>query len=232
MATAQPASSFAVTKTATMKNWHQILGHASHDAIAHLETSAEGVKLSDGKDRQIPKTNECQTCALSKAHRIISRSPDKSESSDLMQFATAVNKDQWASHFACAATDFNLVFTYSTKSEAVTIIQKAINLIETRYNGKMVFFRSDGERPLGKDFDKFITEKGITYEPSAPDTPAQNGHSERKGGTLAMKARVMRIDAGLPTYHSALTRSTQLLRGHPRLCTFIWNSLLTDTIQR
>lgn len=207
-ATTKPAVSFA-TKAGSMKDWHHILGHASHDAIKHLETSVEGVKVVNSADGQVPKTNECETCALSKAHRIISRSPEKSESSDkpfhrvtydLMQFTTAINKDQWTSHFACTVSDFNLVFTHPRKSDAVAIIQRAINIIETRYNGKVVFFRSDGEKALGNEFDQYIAQKGITYEPSAPDTPAQNGHSERKGGVLAMKARAMRIEAGLPLY--------------------------------
>lgn len=39
---------------------------------------------------------------------------------------------------------------------------------------------------------------GITYEPSAPDTPAQNGHAERKGGVLDMKAQALRIEADIP----------------------------------
>lgn len=124
-----PAASFVATKTGSMKDWYQILGHASQDAIKHLETSAEGVKVVTG---QVPKTNECQTCALSKACQIISHSSDKSESSnkpfhrvtyDLMSFTTAMIKDQWVSHFACIATDFNLVFTHPRKSDATEIIQ-------------------------------------------------------------------------------------------------------------
>ena len=80
------------------------------------------------------------------------------------------------------------------------MVRKGIKIIQTRYNGKVVFFRTDGERSLGKDFEDLITELGISYEPSAPNTPEQNGHSERKGGVLSMKARAMRIDAGLPNY--------------------------------
>lgn len=194
------------TKTASMKNWHQILGHTSGEVITHLKNSVERVRVIQGS---VSKTNECQTCALSKTHRIVSRAPDKSKTADkpfyrvtynLMQFITAMNKDQWVSHFACISTDFNLVFTHSRKSNAVTIIQKALNIIETRYNGKIVFFWSDGKRALGGDFDKYITEKGITYESSAPDTPAQNSYSEQKKSVLATKAQAMRIDGGLLTY--------------------------------
>ena len=96
--------------------------------------------------------------------------------------------------------DFNLVFTHARKSDATSIIKEAFAIIETRFNGKIVFFRSDGEKSLGIEYKDFIASKGITYESSAPDTPAQNGHSERKGSILAMRARAMRIGAGLPSY--------------------------------
>ena len=205
----QKTATFTTTKKASMGDWPQILAHASPDVIKHLEQSVKGVKVTNKDTDRVPKTNECETCALSKAHQIVSRSPDKSENStepfhrityDLMQFTTAMNKDQWVSHFACASTDFNLVFTHPRKSDATSIIRQALTIIETRYKGKIAFFRSDGEKALGIEFGDLIAEKGITFEPSAPDTPAQNGHSERKGGVLAMKARAMRIEAGLPVY--------------------------------
>ena len=205
--TSPEETSVFATKVATTNQWHQILAHASDDAIKHLETSAEGVKVSDKDIARAPPTNKCEPCALSKAHRIISRSPFKSETSDLpfyritydlIPLNSSMTRDQWVSHFACASTDFNLVYTHPHKSAATDIIRKAINLIHTRYNAKVVFFRSDGERALGIEFEKFISEKGITYEASAPDTPEQNGHSERKGRILTTKARSMRIQGRLP----------------------------------
>lgn len=172
-----------------MNDWHQVLGHASHEAISHLETVTQEVKISDSI--RVPKTNECETCALSKSQRIVSRSSDKSESSsdkapfhrvtyDLLQFDLALNKDQSASHFACSSTDFNLVFTYPRKSDATLTIKEALAIIETRFKGKVVFFRSGGEKSLGIEHKEFIAIKDITYEPSAPDTPAQNGHSAER----------------------------------------------------
>ena len=199
-------------KVATAYEWHQMLAHAFSEVIQHLEASAEGVKISD-KDAKgninVPKTNECESCALSKAHRVISRSPDNAETFtkpfyrvtyDLMQLTPALNKDEWISHFACHATDFNMVFTHQRKSEAIRIVREAINIIKTRFNATVVFFRSDGERSLGGEFDDLLVETGITHESSAPNSPEQNGHSERKGGILAMKARALRIDAGLPIF--------------------------------
>ena len=204
----EPLLFFATTKTGSMDDWRNILGHASHNAIKHLEMSAEGVKFTDQTNR-VPKTNKCQTCALSKAHQIISRSLDKSESLDisfyrvtynLTSFTMAINKDQWVSYFSCIAIDFNLVFTHPRKLDAIEIIQKALNIIETHYNGKVVFFKSDGKKALGINFHELISSKRITFESLAPDTPSQNGHSEYKKGILAMKTKAMRTDAGLPTY--------------------------------
>lgn len=198
-----------VNKVATSNDWHRMLGHVSSEAIQHLQTSAEGVIITDSPKSSVPKTHQCEPCALAKAHRVISRSPAIAESSekpfhrityDLMNMTTALNGHLWVSHFACYSTDFNMVYTHAKKSDATGIIKEALHVIAARYNGKVVFFRSDGEKALGIEFLRILAEKGITWEPSASESPEQNGHSERKGGILAMKARALRIDAGLPIF--------------------------------
>jgi hypothetical protein len=74
-------------------------------------------------------------------------------------------------------------------------------LIETRFNeAKVDFIRSDEKKSLRSDFRNFLIEKEISFEPFAPDSSKQNGHSERKEEILAMKARAMRIDARLPMH--------------------------------
>ena len=207
MESTNPPATFTATRLGTTTQWHQLLAHANNDAVQHLPTAAEGVELTN-KDK-VPATNECEPCALSKAHRIISRSPTKAETSDkpffritfdLMQFTIALNKEQWISHIACSEKDFNMVYTHRRKSEAPDILREAIQLIKTRFGQQVAFLRSDGETSLDKKFLDHIAKLGITWEPSAPATPEQNGHSERKGGILAMKARAMRIDAQLPVH--------------------------------
>ena len=194
-------------KSRTAIEWHSIMAHASPEAIMHLENSTNDVIISDVATAKVPKTNECETCALTKSHVQISRTSHKSETSDkpfyrvsfdLMQFNTSYNGDQWCSHLACLATNFNLAFTHSHKSEARSILKQAFMLIKQRFNGTVVFLRVDGETSLNLNFQDELKELGITYEASAPYTPAQNGHAERQGGVLAMKARALRIEAGLP----------------------------------
>ncbi|KKF97213.1 hypothetical protein CFO_g467 [Ceratocystis platani] len=76
------SSAFAVTSaaprkpiTATENRWHQALGHPGPDVMEHLVKAVDGVKgVEHG-----PTTIECQTCALSKAHAIVSRRSNQNE---------------------------------------------------------------------------------------------------------------------------------------------------------
>ncbi|KAI4282427.1 MAG: hypothetical protein L6R38_002929 [Xanthoria sp. 2 TBL-2021] len=79
-ATTDKPAVFAAVKSGTAVNWHQLLAHAGSDAIQHLAGAAEGVKIEE--NTKVPPTNMCETCALSKARRIVSRSPAKLEAFD------------------------------------------------------------------------------------------------------------------------------------------------------
>jgi succinate dehydrogenase/fumarate reductase-like Fe-S protein len=97
--------------------------HVSRDVIQHLKSSAERVKMIDNhlnknnhsdrdshsnRDNQsdsenVSKFNECETCALFKAHRIIFRLSNIAETSDksfyritydLMQLSSALSRDE------------------------------------------------------------------------------------------------------------------------------------------
>src|SRR5271170_129161 len=111
---------------------------------------------------------------------------------------TGYNGDKYISHFQCRQYLFNLVYTHRKKSDAFQFFEKAINTIENQYNGKVRYIRLDGETSLGGTFEALVTEKGIKAERTAPDTPEQNGGSERSGRVLITKARAMRIEANLP----------------------------------
>ena len=118
----------------------------------------------------MPPTNKYETCALSKAHQIISRSSRKLEDSekpfyriiyDLIPITTALNKYEYVLYLIYAKTDFHLVYTHRYKSEALSCLKRGIKIIKTRYNGKVVFVRLDRERALGKEFTDLLTELGI-----------------------------------------------------------------------
>lgn len=109
--------------------------------IEHLQGNVEGASVTVGLSA--PKTAQYQTCTLSKAHKIISKRPDKEEDSqkpffrisfNLIKMQRAYNQDKWVSHFIYTKTDFTFVFTYLNKSDILYLIQFIIKIIKTRYN--------------------------------------------------------------------------------------------------
>lgn len=115
-----------------------------------------------------------------------------------MEAGQAYNQDRWVTHLACHSTGFQFTFTHPNKLDTPSIIKFTLNLIPKRYKGTVVFFRTDGERTLGTQFQEELRSRGITLEISAPHTPAQNGYLERFGGILQVKARAIRIGSKLP----------------------------------
>jgi len=207
------ANSFANAKSNTKRKakftsaqMHRVLGHASPEVISHVEDAMADITIDNSSPA--PSTIECETCSLSKATEIVSRRTEVDEPEngipfdrttwDLVGFTRGYNRDQYMSHFQCRQYLFNLVFTHPQKNDALQIFEKAINLIENQYGGKVRFIRLDGETSLGKEFENLVSAKGIKPECTAPDTLAQNGGSERSGRVLVTKGRTMRIEAKLP----------------------------------
>ena len=50
--------------------WHEHLAHCGPEVLEHLLTTVTGARLVNG-----PITSECETCGLSKTHKIISHQP-------------------------------------------------------------------------------------------------------------------------------------------------------------
>ena len=193
-------------RTRPANEWHKILAHVSGEAITHLEKAAADIKVSDS---YVPTTNQCETCVFTKSQQIISRSSRKSKDSgnpfyrisvNLMQFDPALNGHEWTTHIACMVTDFNFVDTSRTKTGCRQFILDTIALIKRRFNRNVVFIWSDNEGSFSNTFRDELKGMGLTLEGSASDTPAQNGHAERKGKMLAVKARALRISASFPHY--------------------------------
>lgn len=110
---AAPTAHIAPPKSGTSLQWHQLLAHAGGDAIQRLTKAVEGVEVTDSN--KTPTTNQCEVCAHSKAHRIVSRSPFKAETSDkpfyritydLIELKPSLNGHRYVSHIACESTEF------------------------------------------------------------------------------------------------------------------------------
>ena len=83
--------------------WHYRLAHCGPDIIQHLSEGQNGISITDG---QGPATNECETCAIAKAHEMISRRPAQRESRpfghvhfDLIEFDQGFDGSRYVIHF-------------------------------------------------------------------------------------------------------------------------------------
>jgi hypothetical protein len=177
--------------------------HAGSEAIAHLQRAVTGATVTD----QASNIINCETCSLSKAHRLILKRLNKKEPAkkslirsfyDLIEMIPVYNEEKWISHFSCYYTSMDFIYTHHKKLQAIEIIKKFINMIKTRYDKKVQFFRINGERSLRNKFNSLVTMKGIITERSALATPTQNETAERSRGVIVIKTRCLRIVSSLP----------------------------------
>jgi Reverse transcriptase (RNA-dependent DNA polymerase) len=87
--------------------------------------------------------------------------------------------------------------TFGTEKENLAALKDYVGYLEGRHSFKVKIIRSDNELFTNKTC-RWLNEKRIDCEPSAPRTPQQNGLAERSGGVIMARARAMRIGAKLP----------------------------------
>jgi hypothetical protein len=186
---------------ANFMTWHRRMAHLNWEAISHLPNAAIGVQVEGKRE----KTAVCEPCQLASGIRQVSRRHHQKETVpfarvyyDLIQMTEAYNGDQWITHFLDEASYTQYAYTHKNKNDTLGCINHFEKYVKKRYKKDVVIIHLDGEKTLGNDFDFWIHEEGMISERTAPDTPDQNGPSERSGGIIVGKARRLRIDAKLP----------------------------------
>ncbi|MDI6015633.1 GAG-pre-integrase domain-containing protein, partial [Escherichia coli] len=196
------------TNTADEATWHKRLGHPSDEALRHIEKISNDIKIVHQKrpEKGEPKPI-CQSCAVSKSKRQISRRTPESRATvpfqrlyiDLLHVKPAgYNQDQWAAHFFCEVTKWHEIDCSMSKSMISNSIINKIRYIERQFGYRVLVIRIDVERSLTTAFRDWVKEEGITIEHSAEYTPEQNGSAERSGGILTSLSRTIRIEAKFP----------------------------------
>jgi hypothetical protein len=203
MVTAQAKSTAPKVRTSTAREWHNLLGHPSHEALGHMVNATRGVLMTDS-----PKFGVCDPCKLSKATELVSRRPGHEDptrgpfdrvSWDLIYMDESFDGERYISHFKCCYTGMNHVYTQARKTTTLATFKYHLISLITQYNKRVRVIRIDGESSLAAEFATFIAGMGIKVERSAPDVHAQNGHAERGGRSIVTMARTMRIHANLPS---------------------------------
>jgi hypothetical protein len=124
------------------------MGHPGQESLSHLEANTTGAIITTSA----PSASPCETCAISKAHEIVSRrmikeNPAKEPMArvayDLVQMTLAYNNNQWISHFRDYHTKMDFVYTHHTKGQATAIVENFSNLIKNQFQLSPRCFRTD-----------------------------------------------------------------------------------------
>jgi transposase InsO family protein len=132
------------------------------------------------------------------------------------EFEKLPSSEGGAKYFIVITDDFSRyckTVPLKHKNEAEEAIKELINEIEAKEH-RTEAIRKDGGGEFGsKKFDKWLKEKGIKIEDSAPYTPEQNGLSERSVGIVCEKARSMLLASDLPEtmWAEAVVTATYLI---------------------
>lgn len=212
------------TAVATMDTWHARLGHIRKEALEKVPHVVDGVALGT---RDFERTSElCPECSLAQAHQKISRVPTwrgnypfEKVHLDLIHMQEAFNQDTWVVHFYCDYSAYHVSsnLPLKTQENLVSVTRDFLALTNGTWGFTTRYIQSDGESGLGQRWQDLAVTKGITFNPSPPDTPDQNGLAERSGGVITTIARKIRIQSRLPhkLWPYIVSHATRLLNRIP-----------------
>jgi hypothetical protein len=183
-----------------------MLNHSRSKIIAHLVEKVNKIKINDLDSAS--SINRCETCALIKTHKIVSRRIDQKESTnhslnqvdyDFISMNEKYNKNYWVNHFVDFYIKMNFVYTHSRKNDAFSMIREFLKTIQIKYDQIVRFIKMNDERILRFKYWEFMKLREIVTKRFVSYTSSQNDKIKRSEKILMIKARVMQIEANLST---------------------------------
>jgi hypothetical protein len=189
---------------------HEPFAHPGKQVIDHLDQHVMGISLTpDGRG---PYMRECSTCIQAKMTEQISRRTPEDKATrpfyrialDLVQLVptgqTCYNGDKYLLHAVDEYSKWHEAITLTHKSlqHVLPAIKDLLAKIKRQYNYVVIVLKIDGDRGYGQELYSIARHLGIKIELRAPDTPAQLGLAEQAGNVIIIKARALKIHAGLP----------------------------------
>lgn len=216
---------------------HSRMGHLNSDAVRMLPKAVKGVSIRHEKKQF------CVPCVTGKQHRQPNRHPTSQRATrpgekihvDLCgggyTFASRGSQDEpnfdqlpasegGAKYFVVMTDDFSRyrrTVPLKRKSDAEAAIKEWILEIEARGLRTQAIRRDGGGEFMGQKLTKWLKDRGIREEDSAPYSPEQNGLSEKSVDLVCAKARSMLLATDLPEslWAEAVVTGTYLLNRSP-----------------
>lgn len=168
-----------------------IMWSHNQQTIANLEKSAENSKVISPESA--PSTNQCEACALIKAHKLISRRPGYEETADrpfqrtgfdLIPQHEGYNENNRINPFTCFHLRIKFVYIHREKNGFLNAIKEFLPMMKTRYQQIVRFFRMNDEQTLGGQFNILMNSYDIITERITPYSPNQIERIERYEGVF------------------------------------------------
>ncbi|QLI71373.1 Retrovirus-related Pol polyprotein from transposon TNT 1-94 [Metarhizium brunneum] len=182
--------------------WHQRLGHLGSEAPERLVQQTTGAKIKG------PLKIECKDCAVAKAKRIVSRRSPRTKAPrpfwriyvDIFAMSDGY---KGMKHAVLIRDEYtSMIYIYLLRdatTESVLGVLKAFEAyIRRQFDTSICVIHRDNDRALQSEYVAWVRSQGIDDEPTAPDTPAQNGPAERSGGVIGSQSRTMQVGANFP----------------------------------
>ncbi|KAG8479954.1 hypothetical protein CXB51_025047 [Gossypium anomalum] len=198
----QEGMALSTSKEDSIMLWHRRLGHPN---FMYLKKLFPLLFLN----KKISSLN-CEVCQLSKHTRVpyplkpyVQSQPFSLIHSDLWGASRVKNITgaRWFITFIDDHTRVCWIYLFKEKSEVSRVFKNFHSMIRTQFNSNIHTLRTDnGREYFNSVLSPYLSEQGIIHQSSCPDTPQQNGVSERKNRHLLAVARALMFTMGVPKY--------------------------------
>lgn len=201
-----PDRSHLAQTPSDLELWHHRLNHLGYESLRTLvrRKMVTGLKIADLN----AATECCPSCLAGKMHRL----PFPKDATRATQIMDLVHSDVWGdasvdslggSRYYVSFTDdysrYTYVFTLKRKSDAFDAFKRWLALAENQTGRKLKAIRTDnGGEYVSNEWDKYLSERGIRRQLTAPYTSPQNGVAERLNRTIMERVRACLAAASLP----------------------------------
>ena len=191
--------------------WHQRLGHVNAQYLQNLSQKemVTGMKLP--KEAQL---SFCEGCVEGKMHRqpfkSVGESHHSSRKLQLVHSDVCRPMDKFIGgkhYFVSFIDDYSrccAIYFMNSKAEVFEKFREFEAIITNESGQQIGTLRTDnGGEYLSKEFEAYLSSKGIKHELTIAYSPEQNGVAERMNRTLMESARAMMSHANLPNQYWA-----------------------------